>query len=37
MIRYSVAFILIIQMSYAFGQEVVIDLSGPWSFQIDRS
>ena len=37
MIKYSVAVILIIHMSYAFGQEVVIDLSGPWSFQIDRA
>ncbi len=37
MIRYSVAFILIIQMSYAFGQKDVIDLSGRWSFQIDRA
>ena len=37
MVKYSVAIILIIQMSYAFGQEVVIDLAGPWSFQIDRN
>jgi len=37
MVKYSFAIILIIQMSYTFGQEVVIDLAGPWSFQIDRN